>query len=460
MNIKEANQLLNNVIEILIDETSDANLKGLQDRLESIVEVVKVENNYIYVSVKDNLKMLLIKKFDSRQMDTILEQLLPEKYGFKFMNQADADVEKQKNDKLIPSNNKIDLSKASRKLKPDYTFDNFVPGNSNRFAYTAAIGVAESPGRLYNPLYIFGDVGHGKTHLMVAVGNYILDNDINTNIVYIKTEQFVEEYFLYTKRDLNNIEDFYNTYKSADVLLVDDIQFLENKQKTQEEFFKIFDYLHGNGKQIVITSDRPSSSLKIMERLKSRFAWGMPVDIKAPDKDLRIGILQKKLSFLVSNPKTVPNECLDMIADYFSSNVRELEGALTRFVSYCIAMGLPFDTNSVKIALEGMVSFEKESIGDNVTSKLDKIVDIVTDYFRISKDDLLSPNRKPKLVYARNISYYISQVEFSFTLSKIGEYFNKKDHTSISYGINKIKEQINTDVNIKNDIAYIKDKLI
>lgn len=459
MDNNTARENLNYVLDVLVDETSEAGLATLKDRLSKIVGIYKVENNYIYVIVKDALTKLMIEKFNSRRMDQIIQEKLDEKYGFKFISEIDAKNEENSPKVTIASPVSSNFDRSNRKLRAEFTFDNFVIGESNRFAYTTAMKVAENPNSILNPLYIFGDVGLGKTHLMMAIGHYILDQDINVNLVYTSAQQFVEDYFVYTKKDTQNIEFFYDKYRSADVLLIDDIQFFENKPGTQEEFFKVFDYLHENNKQIVVTSDRPANELKIMSRLKSRFAWGMPVDIKAPDVSLRIKILRRKLEFMLSNPNDVPDDCLQLIAETFSSNVRELEGALRRYVTYCVSMNLPFNIDSVYLALDGIMPNKKEKALSETDQKVKNLIKIVSAYFKISEEDLVSISRKPNLVYARNICYYIAKIELSLPLAKIGQYFNKKDHTSISYGIDKIKEQINSDVNVKNDISFVKDKL-
>jgi len=461
MDINEAKRLLQNVVQKLLEETNDANIATVKPRLEVLSEVYKIENNYIYVIVKDKLNKLMIEKFNSNRMNEILQELTQMRLGFKFITKEEAD-EMKANESVPFANpvpNKVDRS--NRKLRAEFTFDNYVMGESNRYAYVSAMKVAESPYALLNPLYIFGDVGLGKTHLMMAIGHYILDRDINMNVVYTSAQQFVEDYFIYTKKDTKNIEFFYDKYRAADVLLIDDIQFLENKPGTQEEFFKVFDYLHENNKQIIVTSDRPSNELKIMSRLKSRFSWGLPVDIKTPDKQLRFQILKKKLGIMLSNTNDVPDSCLSIIADTFSSNVRELEGALRRFVTYCVSMNLPFEDESVYLALDSIIPNKKEvNLENSIDKKLSQLVSIVCNYFQISSEDLLSSSRKPILVYARNICYYISRNELSLQLNKIGDYFNKKDHTSISYGIEKIKEQIDSNVNVKKDISYVKDKLL
>lgn len=459
MEIKEAKDNLKYVLDQLEAETSSSDLAVLKDRISNIIDVFKVENNYIYVIVTNALSKLLIEKFSSFRMDSILQDKVSEKIGFKFITKEDADKEASEpvlNFSEVKHNN---FDRSNRKLRAEFTFDNFVVGESNRFAFISAMKVAESPYSVLNPLYIFGDVGLGKTHLMMAIGHYILDKDINKNVVYTSAQQFVEDYFVYTKKDTKNIEFFYDKYRKADILLIDDIQFFENKPGTQEEFFKVFDYLHENNKQIVVTSDRPSNELKIMSRLKSRFSWGLPVDIKTPDETLRFNILKRKLEFMLSNPNDVPDECLKIISNLFSSNVRELEGALRRFVTYCVSMNYPFNEESVYSALDSIIPNKKNNIQNDIDIKIDKLIKISCGYFHISAEDLLSTSRKPNLVYARNICYYIAKIELNLTLSKIGEYFNKKDHTSISYGIEKIKEQLSNSSNVKNDISYVKDKL-
>ena len=270
-----------------------------------------------------------IEKFYNNRLNEILSTLTDSLVKFKFVLKDDI-LEREESSQAKKK------SLYKRPLKAEYTFSNFVTGGSNRFAFISAMKVAESPESLYNPLYIFGDVGLGKTHLMMAIGHYILDNKIDANVVYTSAQEFTEDYFLAisTKKGKENIEEFYRKYREADILLVDDIQFLEGKQSTQEEFFKVFEYLHGLNKQIVITSDRSANDLKnMMARLKSRFNWGLAVDIKPPDKELRVKILERKLSFLIKNPKEVPLEVLDLIADIFTKNVRDLEGVLRRYVT-------------------------------------------------------------------------------------------------------------------------------
>jgi chromosomal replication initiator protein len=349
----------------------------------------------------------------------------------------------------------------TRPLKAEHTFANFETGESNRFAFISAMKVAETPESLYNPLYIFGDVGLGKTHLMMAIGNYILDNKPNEKIVYTSAQEFTEDYFLATstKKGRENIESFYHKYRSADVLLVDDIQFLEGKQSTQEEFFKVFEQLHGINKQIIITSDRSANELKnMMARLKSRFNWGLSVDIKSPDHALRVNILRRKLSFLINDPKDVDNEVLELIASLFSKNVRDLEGALRRYVNYCISIGIPFTVENVYVALDGLVTNKEEEKQTNKKS-YDKIKQEVSSYYKISMADLESSSRKQQITYARQMAIYLIKVLINPSLKTIGELFGGRDHATISHSIDKINNLMEANSLVKGDYDLLIKKL-
>lgn len=459
MTKEECKQYYDEVVSLLKNETLPDDLDTIKERFEKAQEIHKFENDYIYVITKDRLTKMLIEKFSSFRMNELLEQVLNKKIGFKFITEEDAKKESEENPNLFVTIDKSALERSNRKLRAEFTFNNFVIGESNRFAFITSMKVAESPYSILNPLYLFGDVGLGKTHLMMAIGHYILDKNINTNVVYTSAQQFTEDFFIYTKKDSKNIEFFYNKYRQADILLVDDIQLLENKPATQEEFFKVFDYLHENNKQIVITSDRPANDLKLMSRLKSRFQWGMPVDIKSPDKDLRINILKRKLDFLLSTPSDVPIECLETIAELFTNNIRELEGALRRFVTWCVSMNVPFTKENTLIALDGIIPKNNNEFQDDSDKKIANVKKIVEGYFQISEEELISNSRKPNLVYARNLCYYIIRNKFNTPLKKIGENFGDKDHTTVTHGYDKIKDVIKTDSKVKNDVNYIESKL-
>lgn len=456
---EECKKYFDEVVDILQNECSPQDLEEIKKRFAATKGIHKFENNYIYIITKDKLTKVLLEKFNSIRMNEILADISEQNIRFKFITEEDAKIEEESNKNLISAIDPQTIQRSNRKLRAEFTFDNFVIGESNRFAFVTAMKIAESPQSVLNPFYLFGDVGLGKTHLMMAIGHYILDKNINANVVYTSAQQFTEDFFLNTRKDSSNIEFFYNKYRQADILLVDDIQFLEGKPATQEEFFKIFDYLHENNKQIVITSDRMANDLKLMSRLKSRFSWGLPVDVKSPDKELRINILKRKLDFLISNPSDVPEECLETIAELFTNNIRELEGALRRFVTYCISMNVPFtNENAIKI-LEQIVPKTNSDFQDTNDKKIKEVKDIVISYFQISHDDLISSSRKPALVYARNLCYYIIRNKYDINLKKIGEHFGNKDYTTVIHGYEKIKDSIKSDSKINNDVTYIENKL-
>lgn len=435
-----------------------------KDFFGSTPEIYKVENNYIYIILPDALSKFRVEKFYISDLNKILEQVSGEKLNLKVITKDFADKEKSEADVKIAVADEVP-KQTHTYFRHEYTFENFMVGESNRFAFLSAMKVAENPHGYANPLYIFGDVGLGKTHLMTAVGQYVLDKNINTNIVYVNTTLFIEEYFLATsaKSANQNITSFYNKYRNADILLVDDIQFLNNKKATQEEFFKIFEYLHSNNKQIIVTSDRAANDLEnIMPRLKSRFDWGLSVDIKAPDKKLRLSILKSKLSFLIKNISDVPDEVLELISDYFQNNIRELEGALRRVINYCVALNMPFTLENAQIALEGILpKNRKAKNGDNDTVLIIKSVkDAVCSYFApLSLTELESNSRKQNVTYPRQLAMYILKNTFKLQLNIIGEAFGGRDHATVGHGIDKIENMIKSDTLVKRDLENLQEKV-
>lgn len=418
-------------------------------------QIYKVDNGFIYILVPNALTKYRIEKFYINKLNEIAASFADSFIKFKFMLQDEIDDLEKKQ-----SAESDDMSK--RPLRAEYTFNNFVTGESNRFAFLSAMKVAETPESLYNPLYIFGDVGLGKTHLMMAIGNYILDNKPLTNIVYTSAQEFTEDYFLATstKKGRDNIELFYRKYRNADVLLVDDIQFLENKHSTQEEFFKVFEHLHGINRQIVITSDRSSNELKnMMSRLKSRFNWGLSVDIKIPDKPLRMNILKRKLMFLIENPKDVPNDTLEIIADYFTKNIRDLEGALRRYVTYCVSLNISFTSENLYIALDRLLPENEEE--KNLSAKLfENVKREVASYYKVTVADLESSSRKQAFTYARQMAIYIIKTHYNPSLKMIGEFFGNRDHATISHSHDKIKNLLKSNPLVKNDYDILMKKII
>lgn len=423
----------------------------------------KVQNGSIFLIVANTFDKFRIEKFYLNSMNEALNAISPEKMQFKLITQTEAEEEKQKTSSI--KINTVDVSEKAikeRSLRPEYTFNNFITGEANREAFTFAVKVAESPHVTVNPFYIFGDVGLGKTHLMMAIGHYILDNNLNTNIVYTTAQQFVEDYFKSKNKNQRSTavsEYFDNYYRNADVLLVDDIQYLADRQGSQDEFFKIFEYLFENNKQIIVTSDKKASELNIMDRLKSRFTWGMQVDIKKPNNDLRKAILKNKLATLIENTSSVNEDALDYIADNFEENVRELEGALRRFVNYCVAFNIDYTLENAKISLESIISTNKNSVNDSSNSQAEKVKSVVASYFNIPVKELSGTSRKQEIVYARSITIYLLRTKYNIALKKIGEYLGNRDHATISHAIDKIEDGIKNDEYISQDVNNLVDKL-
>ena len=425
---------------------------------EPVDTVFKVVNNYIYIIapsdfIKKRIEMLYLNK-----LNRYLSFKLDEQHKFKVMTESQASMElsNQKEFSLVEPEETLESKYFKGNLNSSYTFDSFVVGNSNRLAYTSAIKIADQPGIVANPLYIFGDVGLGKTHLMQCVGNYILEGDMNKKVLYVKTDHFVEEYVRLASK--KKFDEFNNKYREVDVLLVDDIQFLAKKDKSQEEFFKLFETLHGSQKQIVITSDRSASELKdIMSRLTSRFEWGVTVDINRPDLDHRIKILEKKLMAETSNPSLIPKDVIEYIASVFDNNVRELEGALKRVLFYCTAFNLDFTVKNTELALENLIK-PRIKEGYLNESKINNILSIVADYYRISTSDLVSKKRKSIYVFPRQVAMYLIKTLYDLPYKKIGSYFSNRDHSTVMHSVEKIINEMEMVKDVRRDVEKLKLK--
>lgn len=425
---------------------------------EPVKTVFKVSNNYIYLVapndfVKKRIEMLYLKKIDH-----LLENKLPERHKFRVLTEdsASKELQDQKDFSITAPEPALTSKYLQGNMNASYTFDSFVVGNSNRLAYTSGMKVADQPGVVANPLYIFGDVGLGKTHLMQCVGNYILEGDMNKKVLYVKTDQFVEEYVRLASK--KRFDEFNQKYRDVDVLLVDDIQFLAKKEKSQIEFFKLFETLHQMQKQIVITSDRSAGELKdIMSRLTSRFEWGVTVDINRPDLDHRIKILNKKLMAETSDVTLIPDGVLEYIASVFDNNVRELEGALKRVLFYCTAFNLDFNVKNAELALENLV---KPRVNDKFLheNKINNILSVVSDYYRISTSDLISKKRTTNYVFPRQVAMYLIKTMYDLPYKKIGTYFNNRDHSTVMHSVEKISNEMEMDINVKKDVDKLRIK--
>ncbi|MDE0572124.1 chromosomal replication initiator protein DnaA [Demequina sp. B12] len=317
-------------------------------------------------------------------------------------------------------------------LNPRYTFDTFVIGSSNRFAHAAALAVAESPGKTYNPLFIYGDSGLGKTHLLHAIGHYTRHLKPQTRVRYVNSEEFTND-FINSIRDDRSLS-FKRQYREVDVLLIDDIQFLQGKEQTLEEFFHTFNALHNAGKHVVITSDVSPRNLDgIEERMRTRFEWGLMTDVQPPDLETRIAILRKKAA---ADDVQAPSDVLEYIASNITSNIRELEGALIRVTAFAALNKQPVDLSLAQVVLKDLISDDDSEITAS------SIIGTTADYFGISMEELTGTSRSRVYVTARQIAMYLCRQLTDLSLPKIGEHFGGKDHTTVMYAVKKVEDQI------------------
>ncbi len=335
-------------------------------------------------------------------------------------------------------------------LNPNYIFDSFVIGKSNRLAHAASLAVAESPGVAYNPLFVWGGVGLGKTHLMHAIGHYLLNKQPNAKVCYVSSEKFTNELISSIKD--NRTQEFKNRYRSVDVLLIDDIQFLANKESTQEEFFHTFNSLHDAKRQIVISSDRPPKEIqRVEERLVSRFEWGLVTDIQIPDLETRIAILQKKA---ILRGWTIPEEVIGFLATNIPRNIRELEGSLNRIVACAELNNEPMTVENATVWLKDIIRHVSKG---PVT--IDVIQQYVAEGFGMSVEDLTSSKRTAEVSLARQVAMYISRTHTESSLQQIGYAFKKKDHTTVIHACKKIGEMLKSDPKIRVFVDNITEKL-
>ena len=338
----------------------------------------------------------------------------------------------------------------SHMLNPKYTFDTFVIGSGNRFAHAASLAVAEAPAKAYNPLFIYGGVGLGKTHLMHAIGHYIIEHNPKTKVLYISSEKFTNE-FINAIRD-NRGESFRNKYRNIDILLIDDIQFLAGKEQTQEEFFHTFNALHEERKQIIISSDRPPKEIPTLEeRLRSRFEWGLITDIQPPDLETRIAILRKKAK---AENLDVPNEAMMYIANQIDTNIRELEGALIRVVAYSSLVNEDVTSHLAADALKDIIPANRP--------KAITIQDIqlkVGEYYNLKLEDFRARKRTKAVAFPRQVAMYLSRELTDFSLPKIGEAFGGRDHTTVIHAHDKISDHIKQDQDLYKIVHEIKNAI-
>ena len=440
----DKDELLNQAKELLKEEVTQI----AYDTWFKSLEIVEIKDNHIVFKASSlyNQEML-----QTRYADLILNT-------FKYLTNKEWTFsvfwEENKKEKLISNSQNessdADLETFNKTLNKKYTFETFVVGNNNRFAHAAAIAVGDKPGESYNPLFLYGGVGLGKTHLMQAIGNRIVQNNRSAKVLYVTSEKFTNQLINAIKDNKNEI--FRNKYRTIDVLLIDDIQFIAGKERVQEEFFHTFNALYEDKKQIIISSDKPPRDIPFLEdRLKSRFEWGLLADISCPDYETRLAILRKK----AGDEKIIVNDSiLANIANKIDSNIRELEGVFNKIIARASLTHSPI---TIELAEKTINEFKAES--EKVLSS-DFIQETVAKYFNINKDDLASNKRSNEIAFPRQIAMYLCREVANMSYPKIGEDFGNRDHSTVMHACKKIEKEVKDKNNTKLIVESVKNIII
>ena len=440
----------------------DLFLSNIKSKLSSVsyntwfkeTKLYKQSNDSITIMVPMSFYKDYLNKHYYDLIDNIITSITGKSYDINFISEDDTI-----NDSIVQEDNKSIKKDSSfqSNLNPNYTFDTFVIGDSNRFAQTAAVAVAEQPGKVYNPLFIHGKSGLGKTHLMHAIGNYIMETT-NKKVLYVTSEKFISDFIDINRKDADNydiIEHFKEKYRNIDVLIIDDIQFLGGAVKSQQEFFHTFNNLYDSNKQIIISSDRSPDDLKALEdRLRTRFRWGLTANIFPPDFDLRCKILKDKMSGL-EGAKLIKDDVIEYIANNCESDVRYLEGSIRRLFAYA-AMYSPKEIN-LEFAIEALKDYIGSSVYSN--SNISKIQKAVADYFDITVDNLKSKKRTANINNARQIAIYLCRVITEETTTRIGLEFGNRDHSTVLHAIEKVSKDVKNNDELRSQLNEIKNKL-
>ena len=453
-------------------------MNEIKDRWNEIKEIIRDEyeltaisfNNWVeplqFYKVEDDIVTILIPSTQARLLKYIqknyyfcfkatISELMNHEYDVIFIAEEDA-IAEQKGDKIEltePKEDKNNILHETANLNNKYKFDTFVVGSNNKFAHSAALAVAESPGEAYNPLYLYGGAGLGKTHLMHSIGHFVLEQNQNKKVLYVTSEQFTNE-VIESIRGGNAaaMTKLRDKYRTVDVLLIDDVQFIIGKESTQEEFFHTFNVLHSAGKQIIISSDKPPKEMETLEeRFRSRFEWGLIADIQPPDYETRMAILRKNAEMYA---KEIEDEIIQYIATNIKSNIRELEGALNKVMASA-------RLNKQELNLALAEDALKDVIDPDQARKISPllIINVVAEHFNISKEDITSKKRNSAYVLPRQIIMYLCRHLTEVSLQTIASLLGKKDHTTVIHGVEKIEEKLKEDEDLANKIETIKKKL-
>lgn len=417
----------------------------------SETKLLEIRDNKAIVVVPMHVHKKHIKENYNELIEETFAEITGTNFQFEYLTQEECDTNVEIDTDMVgvPSNN------FETNLNPQYTFDNFIVGDSNRFAQITALVVAEKPGTMYNPLFIYANSGLGKTHLMHAIGNYIVKNS-KKRVLYVTSEKFVADFISINKRtkDGNNFDDvdtFKKKYRDIDVLMIDDIQYLGNASQTQQEFFNTFNDLYSNNKQIIISSDRSVDDLKLLEdRLRTRFSWGLTINIIPPDLKLRLAIINNKIES-TGMADNFPQDVKEFIANNCITDIRRIEGAITRVVAYATMMN--GSNINIDLAMEALKDqFTRSHMSKN---KIDQIQNIISNYYNISIEDLKSKKRMAQIAVPRQIAMYICRTYLEESLPKIGIEFGGKDHTTVIHSVEKIKREIKNNSQLELEIQKL-----
>lgn len=450
-------------------------MEEIRERWEEIKETIKMEYDLSDISystwvkplnfynVENDVVIILIPSDQAHALNYIsnkyksyfqvsISEMFDHEYSVSFILEKDVNKPGEKDEELKKIYN---INSETANLNPKYKFDTFVVGSNNKFAHSASLAVAESPGEAYNPLYLYGGAGLGKTHLMHSIGHFILEQNPSMKVLYVNSEEFTNE-VINSIRSGNAAEmtNLREKYRTVDVLLLDDVQFIIGKESTQEEFFHTFNALHTAGKQIILSSDKPPKEMATLEeRFRSRFEWGLIADIKAPDYETRMAILKKNAETYYGE---VDEEILKYIATNVKSNIRELEGAFKKVIaSYKLNTGAELNLELAEDALKDIIY---PNAPREITPKL--IIDVVCEHYNVSPDDIISKKRNSEFVQPRQVIMYLCRNLIGTSLQAIGKELGKKDHTTVIHGVNKIKEELeNGNEELRNKIEIIKKKI-